>query len=225
MLTRTLERLGRDKPAFEKNASRVGGSRVSNSVVARAQPTALLEGTARADLVERLRARDERAFRELYQAYRARLFTFLLRLTHDEALARDLSQETWLRLAANAERLLPESDPAAWLFTVARNLFVSQRRFRLLDRQRLAQLGLTMFQQPLPGPLERASAGQLRQTLERALLALSPSHREVVLLVSIEGFATEQVASMLGTSEMNVRQRLSRARALLRRALEKEAEP
>src|SRR5690242_21775781 len=91
-------------------------------------------------VVERLRSGDAAAFGAVYAACHARLFGFLLRLTRDEALARDLAQETWLRLAANASRLAPESDPGAWLFTVARNLYVSRRRSALLDRERLLEL-------------------------------------------------------------------------------------
>lgn len=190
-----------------------------------AQSPTQIEVLARAQLVERLRARDERAFRELHEAYRARLYTFLLRLTRDEQLARDLSQESWLRLAANAHRLTLESDPAAWLFTVARNLYVSQRRWRVLDRERLAALSLGFWQQAIAQPLEHAAASQTQRNLERALQTLAMGLREVLLLVSIEGFSTQEVAEMLGTSDDNIRQRLSRARAQLKRQLEKEERP
>jgi RNA polymerase sigma-70 factor (ECF subfamily) len=170
-------------------------------------------------LVARLRAGDEAAFRAVYDAYRARLYSFLLRLTRDEALALDLAQETWLRLAANASRLTPETEPSAWLFRVARNLFVSQRRWAIVQSEGLRALGLAPPPE-VPSALEQANATALEQRLEVALASLALRYREVVLLVSVEGFRAPEVAQMLGLSHDAVRQRLARGRAMLRAALE-----
>jgi RNA polymerase sigma-70 factor (ECF subfamily) len=178
----------------------------------------------RCQLVERLRQRDEAAFGQVYQLYRARLYTFLLRLTRRESLARDLSQETWLRLAANVERLAPDSDPGAWLFTVARNLFISHRRWRILDRERLLQWGRAAPSHAVL-PSEQAQASETLAQLERAVQALPLGMREVILLVAIEGFSSQEVARMLDVEDATVRQRLARARAQLERALSPEREP
>jgi RNA polymerase sigma-70 factor, ECF subfamily len=172
-----------------------------------------------ADVVERLRAGDEEAFRDVYEAYRARLYSFLLRLTHDETLALDLAQETWLRLAANAARLTPDTEPGAWLFRVARNLFVSQRRWALVQAAGLAAIGLAPPPM-IPSALEQIAADALERKLEHALAALPLGYREVVLLIAVEGFAAPQVADMLGLTHATVRQRLSRARAALKQALD-----
>jgi RNA polymerase sigma-70 factor (ECF subfamily) len=172
-----------------------------------------------ADAIARLRAGDEAAFRTVYDAYRARLYSFLLRLTRDEALALDLSQETWLRLAANVTRLTPDTEPCAWLFRVARNLFVSQRRWAIVQAAGLAALGLAP-PPSVPSALEQAAATLLERRLELALSSLPLRYREVVLLISLEGFTAPQVADMLGLSHAAIRQRLARGRAMLRRALE-----
>ena len=175
--------------------------------------------TPAADRVERLRAGDEAAFREVYEAYRARLYSFLLRLTHDEALALDLAQETWLRLAANARRLTPDTELGAWLFRVARNLFVSQRRWAIVQAAGLRALGLAPAP-TIPSALEQLAAGALERKLEQALAVLPLRYREVVLLCAVEGFPAPEVAHMLGLSHEAVRQRLARGRAALRKALE-----
>ena len=171
------------------------------------------------DVVARLRAGDSAAFVAVYDTYRARLHAFLLRLTGDVNTARDLGQETWLRLAASASRLAPDTDPGAWLFTVARNLLVSQRRWLLTDRQRLRELGLMAAPRSAATPLEQAAGNQLQRQLERALLTLPLRHREVVLLVCTEGFAAPDVARMLDLDPATVRKRLSRGRASLKEAL------
>jgi RNA polymerase sigma-70 factor (ECF subfamily) len=169
--------------------------------------------------LSRLRAGDEAAFRAVYEAYRARLYSFLLRLTRDETLALDLAQETWLRLAANAARLTPDTEPGAWLFRVARNLFVSQRRWAIAQAAGLHALGLAPSPS-LPSAIEQLSMTALERRLELALAALPLRYREVVLLISIEGFSAPQVAAMLGISHAAVRQRSTRGRALLRKCLE-----
>lgn len=172
-----------------------------------------------ADLLARLRAGDEAVFREVYETYRARLYSFLLRLTRDETLALDLAQETWLRLAANAARLTPDTELGAWLFRVARNLFVSQRRWAIVQAAGLAALGLAP-PASLPSAFEQASMTALERRLELALAAMPLRYREVVLLIAVEGFAAPRVADMLGISHDAVRQRLARGRARLRTCLE-----
>jgi len=177
-----------------------------------------------ADLLERLRAGDPQAFRVVYETYRPRVYTFLFRLSRNEALAADLSQETWLRLATNARRLLPDTVLAAWLFTVARNLFRSHRRWSVLDRSRLAGLASLWEPPRVVTPGEDVSRASTQQRLEGALAALPLRYREVLLLVAVEGFDQRAVARILGISDATTRKRLSRARAALKLAVKEEVD-
>ena len=77
-------------------------------------------------LVEGLRGGDARAFDAVYDAYGARLFTFLARLSRRRDLAEDLAEETWLRLVAHAPKLRPDTRLGPWLFAVARNLYLER---------------------------------------------------------------------------------------------------
>jgi RNA polymerase sigma-70 factor (ECF subfamily) len=170
----------------------------------------------------RLRKGDAAAFEQVYDAYRARVYGFLLRLTRDASLAQDLAQETWLRLAANARTLTPDTELHAWLFKVARNLFVSQRRWAIFRENGLRILHLLPPSAAIPSPLEEAAAGELGLRVERALLGLPLHYREVVLLVAVEGLSSAEVAQLLGVSHAAVRQRLARGRAAVVRSLEEE---
>jgi RNA polymerase sigma-70 factor (ECF subfamily) len=144
------------------------------------------------------------------------VYGFLLRLAGDRALADDLFQETWLRLARAAVRLAEDTNMAAWLISVARNLFRSHLRWRLLDRTRLRDLGLMRGQDSYAvSPLDSATAAESAQRLERALAGLPVKYREVLLLVGVEGMPNEDAARVLGVSDANLRQRLSRGRAML----------
>lgn len=153
------------------------------------------------------------------------MYSFLLRLTQDEQLARDLFQETWLRLAANARRLSPSTLPGPWLFAVARNLFVSHRRWSLIDNVALSALRFSSTAAAMPSPLEQVSADLAQRRLERALGELGVKYREVVLLVAVEGFSTTDVATILRLEPATVRQRLARGRAFLKQKLQEGSEP
>jgi RNA polymerase sigma-70 factor, ECF subfamily len=172
-------------------------------------------------LVARLRQGDADAFDDAYELYRARLYSFLLRLSRDRALAHDLLQEMWLRLARHATRLDAGTDLAAWLFTVARNLLASHRRWLLLDRQRLEALHAWPRGAP-PVPEELAVAGQTARRLEAAIAALPLKYREALLLVAVERLDPGQAATVLGLKPDALRQRLSRARGMIAEALAKD---
>src|SRR5215212_134620 len=90
------------------------------------------------DLVARLKRGDGDAFDEIYAAFHPRLFNFLARLSRRREVAEDLLEETWLRVVTHAPRLRDDTQLAAWLFTIARNLYASYCRSRLLDYDALA---------------------------------------------------------------------------------------
>ncbi len=167
-------------------------------------------------LVDALRRGDTAAFDAAYARYRARVLGFLLRLTRRRDVAEDLFQETWLKLARSATRLDEDTDLAAWLFTVARNAWVSHRRWAMLDISRLVALGDDdASPAPAPDADARADAARRLARLERALAALPTASREVLLLVGVEGFDQEQAAKILGITYDALRQRLARARTQL----------
>jgi RNA polymerase sigma-70 factor (ECF subfamily) len=167
-------------------------------------------------LVARLRARDADAFDEVYDAYRARVFAFLLRMTRSRTLAEDLLDETWLRLVRHAARLAPDTRLGSWLFTVARNLYWNHRRDALVEESCIsAPLTLWPATAAWPSPFDLAAASELERRVERVLSTLAPHYREVLLLISHEGLTPTEAAAVCGISPEAARQRLSRARAML----------
>lgn len=165
--------------------------------------------------MDRLRRGDRAAFRELYARFAQPTFRFLSRLTGRRDAAEDLHQDTWLRVARHHERLRPDSDLAAWIFAIARNTFVSsRRRAEPLDRARDAPPAeLAAGATPL-------DADPGCHDLERALAQLPEVHREILLLVGVEGLEIAQAATVLELRADAVRQRLLRARAALAAALD-----
>ena len=164
-------------------------------------------------LVERLRRGEAAAFDVLYDRYRARVFSFLLRLSRNRTLAEDLLDEVWLRLVEHRHRLRAGTNLASWLFTVARNLYWSARR-TAVARENVEDW---MWPEPQrwPSPYDLAAVSELERRLERGLAELPAHHREVLLLVGVEGLTPGEAAVVCGISPEAFRQRLSRARAAL----------
>ena len=164
-------------------------------------------------LVDRLRRGERAAFRDLYARFARASFGFLLRLAGRREAAEDLHQEVWLSIARHAPRLAPDTDLAAWIFTIARNRFRSARRHAEAAAPAHDPAGLEHTPGAPPGDDPAC------RDLERALASLPEMHREILLLVGVEGLDAKQAAEVLAISHDAARQRLARARTALAEAL------
>ena len=177
-------------------------------------------------LVGRLRAGDPDAFDIVHDCFNTRLFNFLARLSRRREVAEDLVEETWLRLVARAAHLQADTRLGPWLFTVARNLYVSYRRSRMVeDSHAVGLIGLWPSGWAPPSPLDVAVASEAGRRIEAALGTLSVAYREALLLVLVEGLRPAEAAGVCGISPEAMRQRLSRARAALAGSLEVDVLP
>jgi RNA polymerase sigma factor (sigma-70 family) len=177
-------------------------------------------------LVGRLRTGDPAAFDAVYDAFNGRLYNFLARLSNRRDVAEDLLEETWLRLVTHAGRLRSDTRLGPWLFTVARHVHASYCRSRLLEDSHAAGLmGLWPHGRPVPSPLEAVEASETGRRLAAALASLPLAHREALLLVLVEGLRHSEAADICGVTTEAMRQRVSRARALLARRLTDSGEP
>ncbi len=172
--------------------------------------------------VRGLRSGSTEAFDQVYARYRPRIFSFLVRLSGQRPLAEDLLQETFLRLARKGRSLSKDTRLGPWLYTVSRNLYLSHRRWMLLDADRRKTLKEGPQNQPL-SPFEAAAGTQLQAQLERAIAALPLKYREVLLLVAKAQLTPSEAAQVLKIKPDAVRQRLARARAMMKTRLEGSA--
>jgi len=168
-------------------------------------------------LISLLKKGDNRAFELIFKEYRARIYSYLVRLSNNREVAENISQEVWLRLATNTPDFTEKNSLACWLFTVARNLFYSHLR-KNIKRRAILKINLLLLIEDGPkSPFEEAACSEQEAQLERALVELPLKYREIILLVILDGMDTREAAALCGISYTAARTRLSRAKTLLQK--------
>lgn len=155
---------------------------------------------------------DDRRFSLLYEATSPDLLAFLLRRCRTADAAADCLAETY-RIAWEKRSRIPAGDQARpWLFGVARNVM----RREVADNERSAA---TVRALALAADRAYAVADPQDSAVMSALSSLSPVDQEIVTMLSWDGLAPREVASILGLSSNVVRVRAHRARERLRMLL------
>src|SRR5277367_5500526 len=170
------------------------------------------------DLLRLLSGGDEKAFVEFYRKHQGMVYRFALQMTGKTEIAEEVTQEVFLGVMNAGVRYDSErGSVAAFLYGIARNFVL-----RALERERPY---ITVLDDPAGDYVDRLAAaqdiiGDLTQnerieTLRKAVLALPPAYREVVVLCDLHERDYAEAASALGCAIGTVRSRLHRARALL----------
>ncbi|HEY8394506.1 MAG TPA: RNA polymerase sigma factor [Thermaerobacter sp.] len=189
-----------------------------------------------ATLLTRLRAGDRGAFAELAESWGPRLYRYLVRLGLDPETARDFTQETLVRALQAILRGRVPDRPVPWLYRIATNLVRDDARSAYRQRVGLHatiddSAGLLIGSDgaapyaadPADVVTGQSLARDRRAAVRRALAALSPELREVVVLRVFEERPVSDVAAILGVPAGTVKSRLHRALRALRAALEAAA--
>ncbi len=165
--------------------------------------------------LRRVRERDPEAMNEFFDAYYDRVFAYVARTIGGGEIAEDLTQEVFLRLHRSLERLDPDRDPSAWVFTVAINLVRDHWRSRE-HRQRHAQTDLDTLGVHPEGRVEDVAHDRLEQQerdalLQQAMMQLGEQDRQLIVMRSYEDLSSDELAKLLDTKPGAIRQRFSRA--------------
>jgi RNA polymerase sigma factor (sigma-70 family) len=152
-------------------------------------------------------------FQAAFDQHKDVVYRFDWRMTGSAAAAEDITQDAFVGLLRNPDRFDPaRGSLRAFLLGIARNLALkrwrAEHRFEPLDD---GAVGVEM-----PVDLERGEVGEI---VGRAVQALGPLQREVVILAEYEGLTLAEIARAVDTDVGTVKSRLHRARANLRRTL------
>lgn len=176
-------------------------------------PAPQLAGQRR--LVEQAQSGDASAQRMLYDMHVDRIYRLTYRLSGREHLARELTQDTFVRAFAGLANFRGDSAFGSWLHSIA--VSVSLNELKRLSRQRTREAPLEEARMesrtaPFSDPL-------LRERLAAAVATLPEGCRTVFLMHDAEGYTHEEIAAALGVTAGTSKAQLSRGRAKLRLAL------
>ena len=169
-------------------------------------------GISEARLVEAVRRGDTDAFGDLVKRYERRLIRVIGRFVNDHELARDLAQETFLRVYQRMDRFDTSRRFGPWLFRIGVNLTLDHLR-RRKRRGRWALFSEFGRDTP-PDPAVEDPRGSLdlRQEVRAVLDEMPENYRSVLVLRDLESFSTAEIAAILDRKEATVRWRLAEAR-------------
>jgi RNA polymerase sigma-70 factor (ECF subfamily) len=170
-------------------------------------------------LVRQARHGDEQAFEQLYRRHRNRVYGIIWRLCGgDPALAEDMLQEAFVRAWTKLESFRGDSRFSTWLYRLAVNVALSDRRMRVRRLER---------ETALEGRAERMATGakdvyaDKNMDLEQAIAQLPERARTVLVLFDIEGYSHAEIAEIADMAVGSSKAQLHRARKLIREELER----
>lgn len=171
---------------------------------------------------------DEAAFETLVTRYQGRVYRLAWRLTGVEADAKDVLQETFLSAYRGLSGFRGESRFSSWLYRIATNASLMNRRARSRRPAESLESLLPRFDEEgrhCAEPADIAAASRVEEVLDRKLLAekaraaldrLPDLYRDAFVLRDLEELTTGEVGEILGLDPAAVRQRVHRARLMLR---------
>lgn len=165
---------------------------------------------------EQARHGDERAFRRLYDANVDRVYRLMYRMAGEEHLARDFTQEAFLRAFQKLDQFRGGSAFSTWLHAIA--VSVALNGLRKVERHRKRERTLDGVAEFVAAPTNRSEPG-VHERLQEAVDGLPDIYRTVFLMHDLEGYGHGEIAEALGVAEGTSKARLSRARAKLRECL------
>ena len=168
-----------------------------------------------AQLVAAVLQGDPIAERTLYDRHVDRVYRLAWRMAGDETLARDLTQDTFIRAFSRLADFRGDSSLATWLHTIATSVVLNG----LKKVRRIHAWEETRETLPDGATTRREAEPDLKQKLARAIDALPNGYRMVFVMHDVEGYTHEEIGTALGIQPGTSKGQLFRARARLRTEL------
>lgn len=156
------------------------------------------------------------------EQYGKATYNFALRLTRNEADAADLTQEAFIRVYRAWRSFAPGTSFLSWVYRIVTNLYRDELRRRKGRYQE--EIPEDNAPQDFGGerplavePIDEYVEQQMSENVSKALDALTPDQRAVLVLADIEEYSYQEIAEIVGCSIGTVRSRLHRARNQLRK--------
>ena len=182
-------------------------------------------------LVARILEGDRDRFTELVARYEKRVVNYVYRITHRYEDAHDMAQEIFVKVYLALDRYDPKYQFSTWLFRIAQNASIDALRKKSIAEVPLARPTEddTQKEREFPdtgvSPYRALKNKQLASAIDKAVENLPPDYRELIQLRHFAELSYEEIASMKKLPLGTVKNKLFRARNLLKTELESFVEP
>jgi RNA polymerase sigma-70 factor (ECF subfamily) len=184
---------------------------------------AKLESWPDEEVVRRVLGGETALYEIIMRRYNQRLYRAARAILRDEAEAEDVLQDTYVRAYQHLGQFAGKAKFSTWLTRIAVHEALARstkrRRMEEIDAQDRDGMGAIMLESKTPDPELQMARSEVSKLLEQAILALPDNYRAVLMLRDVEEMSTAEAAIALDMTEENVKVRLHRARALLRKEL------
>lgn len=182
-----------------------------------------VEALSDEEVVARVVAGETALFELLMRRHNQRVYRVARGILRDDAEAEDVMQDAYVRAYQNLAKFEGRAKFSTWLVRIA----VHEALARIHRRSRLQSIeeeaegvgSMSVLVSKMPDPERSAANAQTGGLLEEAILALPETYRSVLMMRDIEEMSTAETAECLSITEENVKTRLHRAHAMLRRDL------
>ena len=159
-----------------------------------------------------------------------RVFNYIFMIAKDYELAKDLTQETFLKAARGYERLRKKERLEVWMFRIARNVTFSKLKKEQRRRSKFISLFTKRYEGELIDSIKDSSVAidevvveqEERAMVRKVLNELPPRMREALILKEWEALSYEDIGRIMKISRKAVKSLLHRAREAMRKRLVKE---
>jgi len=175
------------------------------------------------EVVTRVLNGETALFEILMRRYNQRLYRVARSILRQDDEAEDVMQDAYVRAYQHLGQFAGRAKFSTWLTRIAVHEALARahrgKRYDALEGLSAVQGEAMKFASAAPSPEQEVATAQSHAILEEAILSLPESYRTVLMMRDIEELTTAEAAESLDITEQNVKVRLHRARALLRREL------
>lgn len=182
--------------------------------------------TEEAELVRRVQARDEIAFREVVDRYQSKVFSTIYGILRSQNDAEDISQQVFAKIYFSIGNFDFRSSLLTWIYKITVNEcydYLRKKKVRKLvyesDFSADDSTGMERSEPDPVQPIDRRLAN--RDLVLKLLTKVSPEDRQLMMLKEVEGHSVEELAALTGMNENTIKVKLFRARQKLLKAAQR----